>query len=318
LPLGANGAQEREQQEPPHAPSVDVHRVPAGSQPPAPPALVLPHTPSSAPVAFVQSPPQQSVLPEHCSPLWPQNEEPVQMPPLQYFDAQSLFMVHGLPPVAPPPGLSGVHLPPPAPSGAHVPPQHSPFVAQARLSATHCFEAQVPPMHEKVQHSGPVVHAVAGAAQTVFDVSHCLVVVLQLPLQHSPLLAHVAAWSLQSAASARPPSMVEMNPSPAASPGPAPVSPPASLAAPGTSLMSDSLPQPANTTVASEVVDSRQTAAQGSFLMKTVPPRCARDDCVDAEGSVTECNRSVNVRVMKRVGFVGVMRRPNCRPRAWS
>jgi len=266
LPLGANGAQEREQQEPPHAPSVDVHRVPAGSQPPAPPALVLPHTPSSAPVAFVQSPPQQSVLPEHCSPLWPQNEEPVQMPPLQYFDAQSLFMVHGLPPVAPPPGLSGVHLPPPAPSGAHVPPQHSAFDPHAWLSATHCFEEHEPPTHANVQHSGPVVQTAPGAAQTVFDVSHCFVVRLQLPLQQSALDAHVAAWSLQSAASLRPPSTVVTKPSPAASPG----LPPASPEAPsGVSATSDSLPQPAKTTVAA-LAESRHTAAQGSFLMKRV------------------------------------------------
>src|SRR5207237_982459 len=114
-------------------------------------------------------------------------------------------------------GFSGLHLPPPSPSGAQVPPQHSALVAQAWLSATHCFIEQLPEMQENVQHSGPAVHFAPGAAQTKSEVSHCLVVVLQFALQHSALLAHVAAWSLQSAASARPPSMVLMKRSVAAS-----------------------------------------------------------------------------------------------------
>ena len=49
-------------------------------------------------------------------------------------------------------------------------------------------------------------HVAPGRAQTTSDVSHCFVVVLQLALQHSALVAQVAAWSLQLAASARLPS----------------------------------------------------------------------------------------------------------------
>jgi hypothetical protein len=90
---------------------------------------------------------------------------------------------------------------------------------------------------------------------------------LQLALQHSALLAHVAAWSLQLAASARLPSIVPMNASPPASTAPLSAGPPPSGC---TSPTSDSLPQPMKATFVTAVAEMRHNAAHGSFLMNAI------------------------------------------------
>jgi len=135
LPLGPKGAHEREQQLPPHAvgEAPGEQSTPLWVQPPAPAPVagVALHWPSVAPAAFVQLPLQHSTLVVQTSSGWTQNDGFVQIPLLQYFDAQSLSVAHGLPDVAGPPPLSGAHLPPPAPSGTQLPPQHSSLLPHA-------------------------------------------------------------------------------------------------------------------------------------------------------------------------------------------
>ena len=70
-PVGPNGAHERPQHAPPHTAggTAATHTVPAGEQPPTPDAETVPQTPSAAPDAFVQRPPQHSAAEEQTSPI---------------------------------------------------------------------------------------------------------------------------------------------------------------------------------------------------------------------------------------------------------
>ena len=163
LPVGAHM---REQHVPPQSgtpPVVVPQIVPFGRHSVAPGALaVSPHTPSAAPAALVQLPPQQSAFVAHASPVWTQNETPSeQMPPLQSLEQHWSPAVHGLPEVRHV-VLSGLQTPPPLPSGTHEPLQQSAFVPHASVSATHCLSAHLPPRHENVQHSLPVAQATPG------------------------------------------------------------------------------------------------------------------------------------------------------------
>jgi hypothetical protein len=80
----------------------------------------------------VQVPPQQSVPTVQMSPACPQYEPCEHTPPKQKPEAQSMFVVHGLPSVEPPPGLSFTHAP-----LVQVPLQHSALALHAFVSAVH-------------------------------------------------------------------------------------------------------------------------------------------------------------------------------------
>jgi len=80
MPVAAYGSHERLQHGfVLHGP-VGPQTLPAVVHPPAPDAAAMPHVPSVAPAAFVQSPPQQSRSAEQASPFCVQNEESLQMP----------------------------------------------------------------------------------------------------------------------------------------------------------------------------------------------------------------------------------------------
>jgi hypothetical protein len=261
--------------------------MPAFRQLPAPEAAATEQSPSVFPAAMVQTPPQHSAAVLQTSPVCAQNEGFVQIPLLQKLDAQPAFVVHGLPDVAGPAPLSGVQVPPPAPFGAHLPPQHSGSVAHARLSATHCLVEHVPPMHEKVQHSFPVTHATPDALHALTGAVHWCVVALQFALQQSPLVAHVCATGLQSAASARPPSVMALMKPSAASPAsdgstlvsgePVASLSPASLAEAPSSPLSvasvmagvSSLPQPVNTRFITATAPISPRTATGALRIRT-------------------------------------------------
>jgi len=219
-PVAPNGAHDRLQHfsvdEPPQggsgppsyvAVAPPPQSVPAGRQFVAPGAVTVPHVPRAAPACLLHAPAQHSKSLEQTSLVWTQNEGLPQTPPLQVFEQHSPPVVQGLPEVLQA-ALSGVQVPPPIPSGAHVPPQQSEPTAHAPLSATHCLLAHVPPAHENVQHSLPVVQVAPGALQAVIGAAHFFEVPSQFAVQQSRLVAQSCPTSLQVAASARLPSVI--------------------------------------------------------------------------------------------------------------
>jgi hypothetical protein len=278
LPLGA---QTREQHVPPHegAPASAVLQIaPLTSHCVAPGALATaPHEPSAAPAAFTQFPPQHAKLLAQTSPACAQKETASeQVPLLQSFEQHSLPPPQGLPDVLHD-VLSGLQTPPPLPSGTHEPPQHSLLLPHARLSATHCLLAHWPPMHEKVQHSGPAAHAAPGSLQLPIGAVHTFPT--QLAVQHSALVAQAWVAGLHTGASARDPS--RMTSMVASSTPPASVSVVDSLwaspASPTIRLSSEPLPHPAKTCV-TPATASNKTAANGSFFISRPPLLQARFD----------------------------------------
>jgi hypothetical protein len=139
-PVGPYGKHARLQHSPPHvgsptegsyiAPS--EHTSPALRQPVSPVAVATAQTPSVAPFAIVQRPPQHSLAARQVSPTCRQYDgDGEQSPSTQYLEQHWVGLSHGLPDVRHSP-FSGAHT-----SFVQVPPQHSSFEVQASLSATH-------------------------------------------------------------------------------------------------------------------------------------------------------------------------------------
>jgi hypothetical protein len=160
------GAQARLQQEPPQlgtpaslnetppSPPTPPHTSPATVHPVVPGALGVPQTPTVAPEALLQTPPQQSRPDEQALPVVVQNEPPGSHVPLvQSFEQHSPFAVQALP-VVWQMALRGVQTP-----AAQVPLQHKAEVVHAWLSEMHWVAAHLPPSQAKVQHSCATVHA---------------------------------------------------------------------------------------------------------------------------------------------------------------
>jgi hypothetical protein len=206
IPVAAYGSHDRLQHGfELHAPP-GSQTEPAVVQPPAPDAAATPHTPSDAPAAFVQRPPQQSRSAAHASPFCVQNEDAAaQIPLTQSFEQQSPLPRQGLPDVLHV-VLSGVQVP-----IVHLPPQHWPSAVHIELSGAHCLFEHVPPVHENVQHSLFVVQAAPGAAHFPIGVPHFFVAASQLPVQHCAVVVHAApafthAGVTRGSASGPPPS----------------------------------------------------------------------------------------------------------------
>jgi hypothetical protein len=198
-PVVAYGRQDLLQHSPPHfgrSPSPVVgfgQTLPAGVQPPAPGASTRPQTPSVAPAALVQVPPQQSRSAAQASPFWTQNDGAAeQNPPVQYVEQHSVPAVHGLPDVLHV-VLSGVQVPP-----VHFAPQHCASDVQAALSARHWSFEHLPPAHVNVQHWVPVVHAAPGSPHARPPCEHTFAVASHSFVQHSPSAAHAVPSSLHS------------------------------------------------------------------------------------------------------------------------
>jgi hypothetical protein len=157
-PVAAKGRHERLQQSPPQDGSgpplyiaPPLQTWPAGVQL-AVLAMVRAHTPTTAPEAFMQSPPQQSRSPAHASPICLQNDGVEQIPWAQYFEQHSLPAAQGLPDVLQT-ALSGAQAP-----LVHRPPQHSPSALHFWPSATQPPEPHFPFIQLTLQHSGPAEH----------------------------------------------------------------------------------------------------------------------------------------------------------------
>jgi len=175
------GAQRRLQQSP-HP----LHTVP--SKPPLQklaPAGGAPQVPSVAPVAIVQTPPQQSGPCEQVSPFWMQNEDAIeQWPEAQSCEQHSELCVHALPDVLQD-LLSAVQEPP-----EHVPLQHSAPPVHACPSETQACAPHCPPTHESEQQSSDVLHAAPAASQLMgAPPRQVLARGSQRPEQHSTSLA---------------------------------------------------------------------------------------------------------------------------------
>jgi hypothetical protein len=194
IPDAGAGAHERLQQfAPVHVP-LGEQISPAGRHPPgAPPAAA--QIPTAAPAALLHRPPQHCASLEQMSPVTVQNDGFAQTPLLHQPDAQLAFVEHGLPSVGLPVGLSVLQaLPPPVAFGTQFWLQQSPPAVHALPSATqvlvpHVFAVvQVP-----VQHSFPVAHVAPGSLQRTTGSSHDFVVPLstQFAVQQSALVAHV-------------------------------------------------------------------------------------------------------------------------------
>jgi hypothetical protein len=207
-----------------------------------------------------------------------------QTPPLQNPPQHSLFNLQVLPSVL----HVGVHgagvqliawqMPPPFPSGTHEPPpQQSADVPHAPLLSTHF--PQRPPMHAPKQHLvGSGGHAEPVGVQELIGVPQTLPppsLAVQLPVQHSALVAQVVPVAVQESASpSRPPSRIaSMNDASSGGGGGGfgfgfgLLSSPASSVA-LTSV--ESLPQ-ATKTFTIAVAEIKMSAAQGSFRID--PPR---------------------------------------------
>jgi hypothetical protein len=142
-------------------------------------------TPSVAPAAIAQEPPQQSVSRAQASPGWMQNEEPsAQVPPEQRPEQQPLLAVHGLPAVLQV-ALSAAHLPP-----LQLPPQHSLELPQVAPSATQAAAPQTPRVvsHCRLQQSVATAQELPAPLQVLTDEAHLLVTGSQECEQH--------CWSL--------------------------------------------------------------------------------------------------------------------------
>jgi hypothetical protein len=126
---------------PPQAMPATVHPVPPGAD-------GMPHVPSAAPAALLQSPPQHSVLTAHTSPFCAQNDPLEQKPLLQSFEQQSPCVEQALP-VVRQAGFRGAQ----APAALQVPLQHCAELVHASLSETHRESPQVPALQLAVQHS---------------------------------------------------------------------------------------------------------------------------------------------------------------------
>jgi hypothetical protein len=142
-----------------------LHTVP--STPPLQklaPAGGAPHVPRVAPVAIVQTPPQQSGPREQASPFWMQNDEAIeQWPDAHSCEQHSELCAHALPDV--------LHD---LPSAAQVPPEHVPLQQSAPAVHACPSEAQAcvpqcPPTQASEQHSIDVVQGASAASQLTGD-----------------------------------------------------------------------------------------------------------------------------------------------------
>jgi hypothetical protein len=95
---------------PPSA-TVPEQTCPATVQPVVPGGVGCPHTPTVAPCAFVQKPPQHSKSVAQTSPFCVQKEPLAQTPLRQSFEQHSPFALQALP-VVWQAGLSGAQTPP--------------------------------------------------------------------------------------------------------------------------------------------------------------------------------------------------------------
>lgn len=137
-------------------------------------------------MAFVQMPPQHSVLVLHTSPFCVQNEGWLEQTPLEHSDEQqSELAVQALPDVWHD-VLSGVHVfAPPSVVAEHLPPQQLASAVHVFPSEIHRFFPQAPPAQTNVQHSFPVWHAVPEALHTPTGDAHFLLVASHTAEQQS-------------------------------------------------------------------------------------------------------------------------------------
>jgi hypothetical protein len=135
----------------PPSPATPPQTSPATVQPVVPGALGWRQTPTVAPEALLQSPPQHSASVAQTSPVCVQNEPPVEQVPLeQSFEQHSALPVHALPAVwHPAPGFNGVQVP----VGPQVPLQHCAETVHAWRSDVHCVAPHLPALQTNVQHS---------------------------------------------------------------------------------------------------------------------------------------------------------------------
>ena len=117
-------------------------------QPVPPGGFGCPQTPTVAPCALVQKPPQHSKSVAQTSPFCVQNEPPEQAPLRQSFEQHSLPVEHALPLVRHT-GLSGTHVPP----APQFPLQHCAALVHAPLSEVHCEPPHTPLSQTNVQQS---------------------------------------------------------------------------------------------------------------------------------------------------------------------
>jgi hypothetical protein len=174
---------------------------PATEQPLAPGALGWPQTPTSAPCAFVQMPPQHSKSDAQTSPFCEQKETaPAQTPLRHTREQQSPFAPHSLPAVRHEP-FSGTQTELPPSEALQVPPQHSADVEQGWLSEVQSLAPHVPLLHTNVQQSWGIAHALPAARHSVMALTQMPAVRSQLAVQQSALAAQVAPTRRQAVAS---------------------------------------------------------------------------------------------------------------------
>jgi hypothetical protein len=155
-------------------------------------------TPTVAPLALLQSPPQHSRSEAQASPVCVQYEPPVEQTPfVQNFEQQSAWAMHELPAVLQDP-FRGTQVP------LQLPLQHCAELVHAWLSDVHCVEPQVPPLQTKVQQSCGTEHEAPGALQEPVDEQTCACE-SQVPEQQSPLPPQASPSSLHEPPPAAPP-----------------------------------------------------------------------------------------------------------------
>jgi hypothetical protein len=160
------------------------------------------HLPSLAPAAIVQLPVQQSPSRAHTSPGWIQYETPsVHLPFSQVSEQQSEFTLHVLPEVLQD-VFKGTHRLP-----VHLPPQHCASAVQALLSEMQAAAAHLLLSQRKLQQSVPAEQASLVAAQVVITDAQVLVLVSQMPEQHSVPPLQAALYALHTAPVPPPPDM---------------------------------------------------------------------------------------------------------------
>jgi hypothetical protein len=111
--------------------------------------------PLVAPLAMLQTPPQQSAPVVHTSPFCSQKPEGSQRPPAQRPEQQSVATLQMSPRIPPHPVASGVQVP----AVPQAPLQHSAPVVHAMVSETHGGGEQTPTKQTPPQQSIDVEHA---------------------------------------------------------------------------------------------------------------------------------------------------------------
>jgi hypothetical protein len=194
-PVCAQGPQFRLQQLP-----QPLQRTPSCVHWPAPLVDTSMQTPSVAPEAIEQNPPQQSRSRAQTSPGWMQNDEPsTHLPPLQSPEQQPpatppspAVAVQGLPAVKQL-VLSAWHLPP-----VQFPPQQVEEVVQVPLSAVQLVAlAQTPALHWRLQQSVATVHELPAPAHLPTAPVHVLAAGSHKPEQHWALVLQATPPAVQ-------------------------------------------------------------------------------------------------------------------------